>query len=65
MKSHNLGHSNLEISVIRLDCKGMPEFYGSAKEAESIPTLHRLSQGVMTVTLIKTEDINDSDIPLC
>jgi len=41
MKYHNLGHSNLEISVIGLGCMGMSEFYGSAQEAESIATLHR------------------------
>ena len=41
MKYHNLGHSNLEISVIGLGCMGMSEFYGSTKEAESIATLHR------------------------
>ena len=40
MKYHNLGHSNLEISVIGLGCMGMSDFYGSAKEAESIATLH-------------------------
>ncbi len=41
MKYHNLGHSNLEISVIGLGCMGMSEFYGSAQEAESIATLHQ------------------------
>jgi aryl-alcohol dehydrogenase-like predicted oxidoreductase len=47
MKYHNLGHSNLEISVIGLGCMGMSEFYGSAQEAESIATLHRaIERGV-------------------
>jgi aryl-alcohol dehydrogenase-like predicted oxidoreductase len=41
MKYHNLGHSNIEISVIGLGCMGMSDFYGSAHEAESIATLHR------------------------
>jgi len=41
MKYHNLGHSNLEISVIGLGCMGMSEFYGSAQEVESMSTLHR------------------------
>lgn len=41
MKYHRLGHSNIEISVIGLGCMGMSEFYGSAREAESIATLHR------------------------
>ena len=41
MKYHNLGHSNLEISVIGLGCMGMSEFYVSSQVAESIATLHR------------------------
>ena len=41
MKYHNLGHSNIKISVIGLGCMGMSEFYGSAREAESIATIHR------------------------
>jgi aryl-alcohol dehydrogenase-like predicted oxidoreductase len=41
MKYHNLGHSDLEISVIGSGCMGMSEFYGSAQEVESIATLHR------------------------
>ncbi|MCP4431315.1 MAG: aldo/keto reductase [Gammaproteobacteria bacterium] len=41
MKHHNLGHSNIDISVIGLGCMGMSEFYGSAHEVESIATLHR------------------------
>ncbi|MFH1196993.1 MAG: aldo/keto reductase [bacterium] len=41
MKYRNLGHSNLEVSVIGFGCMGMSEFYGSSQEAESIATLHR------------------------
>lgn len=41
MKYRNLGHSNLEISVIGLGCMGMSDFYGSTQEAESIATIHR------------------------
>jgi len=41
MKYHKLGHSNLEISVIGLGCMGMSDFYGSAREGESIATLHQ------------------------
>ncbi len=41
MKHHQLGHSNVVISVIGLGCMGMSEFYGSAREEESVATLHR------------------------
>lgn len=47
MKYHKLGHSNLEISVIGLGCMGMSEFYGTAREPESIATLHQaIEKGV-------------------
>jgi aryl-alcohol dehydrogenase-like predicted oxidoreductase len=55
MKYHNLGHSNLEISVIGLGCMGMSEFYGSAQEAESIATLHRAME--FGVNFFDTADI--------
>ncbi|MCP4936634.1 MAG: aldo/keto reductase, partial [bacterium] len=55
MKYHNLGHSNLEISVIGLGCMGMSEFYGSAQEEESIATLHRAIE--LGVNLFDTADI--------
>ena len=55
MKYHNLGHSNLEISVIGLGCMGMSEFYGSAQEAESIGTLHRAIE--LGVSFFDTADI--------
>jgi aryl-alcohol dehydrogenase-like predicted oxidoreductase len=55
MKYHNLGHSNLEISVIGLGCMGMSEFYGSAQEAESIATLHRAIE--LGVNFFDTADI--------
>ncbi len=55
MKYHNLGHSNLEISVIGLGCMGMSEFYGSAQEAESIATLHRAIE--LGVSFFDTADI--------
>jgi aryl-alcohol dehydrogenase-like predicted oxidoreductase len=55
MKYHNLGYSNLEISVIGLGCMGMSEFYGSAQEAESIVTLHRAIE--LGVNFFDTADI--------
>ena len=41
MKYHNLGHSNLEISVIGLGCMGMSEFYGKADDKESLKVLEK------------------------
>jgi aryl-alcohol dehydrogenase-like predicted oxidoreductase len=55
MKYRNLGHSNLEISVIGLGCMGMSEFYGSVQEAESIATLHRAIE--LGVNFFDTADI--------
>ena len=55
MKYHNLGHSNVEISVIGLGCMGMSEFYGSTREAESIATIHRAIE--MDVNFFDTADV--------
>lgn len=40
MRYHNLGNSDLQISVIGLGCMGMSDFYGNAREEDSIATLH-------------------------
>lgn len=55
MKYHKLGHSSLEISVIGLGCMGMSEFYGSAREAESIATLHQAIE--LGVSFFDTADM--------
>jgi aryl-alcohol dehydrogenase-like predicted oxidoreductase len=41
IRTHKLGNSDLEVSVLGLGCMGMSEFYGSADEAESVRVLHR------------------------
>ncbi len=41
MRTHRLGHSDLDVSVLGLGCMGMSEFYGRADEAESVRVLHR------------------------
>jgi aryl-alcohol dehydrogenase-like predicted oxidoreductase len=41
MRTHRLGRSDLDVSVLGLGCMGMSEFYGSADEAESVRVLHR------------------------
>ena len=41
MRTHRLGNSDLEVSVLGLGCMGMSEFYGSADEVESVRVLHR------------------------
>ncbi len=55
MKYHNLGHSDLEISVVGLGCMGMSEFYGSTEESESIATLHRAME--LGVNFFDTADM--------
>jgi aryl-alcohol dehydrogenase-like predicted oxidoreductase len=40
-RTHRLGKSDLDVSVLGLGCMGMSEFYGSADEAESVRVLHR------------------------
>src|SRR4029077_5560865 len=41
MQKRKLGNNNLEVSAIGLGCMGMSNYYGEAKEAESIATVHR------------------------
>ncbi len=55
MKYYNLGHSNLEISVVGLGCMGMSDFYGSADEEESISTIHRAIE--LGVNFLDTADM--------
>jgi len=41
MRTHQLGKSELEVSVLGLGCMGMSEFYGEAADSASIGVLHR------------------------
>jgi aryl-alcohol dehydrogenase-like predicted oxidoreductase len=41
IRTHKLGNSDLDVSVLGLGCMGMSEFYGNADEAESVRVLHR------------------------
>ena len=41
IRTHKLGDSDLDVSVLGLGCMGMSEFYGTADETESMRVLHR------------------------
>jgi aryl-alcohol dehydrogenase-like predicted oxidoreductase len=41
MRTHRLGNSDLDVSVLGLGCMGMSEFYGGADEGGSVRVLHR------------------------
>jgi aryl-alcohol dehydrogenase-like predicted oxidoreductase len=41
MRTHRLGDSDLDVSVLGLGCMGMSDFYGEADDAESLKVVHR------------------------
>jgi aryl-alcohol dehydrogenase-like predicted oxidoreductase len=55
MRTHRLGSSELEVSVLGLGCMGMSDFYGSADETESVLVLHRALE--MGMTFFDTADM--------
>lgn len=55
IRTHHLGNSDLEVSVLGLGCMGMSEFYGTADEKESVRVLHRSVE--LGMTFLDTADM--------
>lgn len=55
IRTHRLGNSDLNLSVIGLGCMGMSEFYGPADEAESVRVMHRALE--LGVNFLDTADM--------
>jgi len=55
MKTHELGHSGLSVSVMGLGCMGMSEFYSGRDDNEAIATIHKAL--ALGVTFLDTADM--------
>jgi aryl-alcohol dehydrogenase-like predicted oxidoreductase len=55
MRTHRLGNSDLDVSVLGLGCMGMSEFYGKADETESMGVVHRALE--LGMTFLDTADM--------
>lgn len=55
IRSHQLGASDLDVSVLGLGCMGMSEFYGTADEPKSVRVLHRAME--LGVNFLDTADM--------
>ena len=55
MRTHRLGASDLDVSVLGLGCMGMSEFYGRTDDAVSVRVLHRALE--MGVNFFDTADM--------
>lgn len=55
MQTRKLGTQGLEVSTLGLGCMGMSDFYGPARDEESIATIHRALD--LGITLLDTADM--------
>jgi aryl-alcohol dehydrogenase-like predicted oxidoreductase len=55
MRTHKLGKSAVELSVVGLGCMGMSEFYGPADDAQSIEVIHQALE--LGVSFFDTADM--------
>jgi len=55
IRTHRLGNSDLDVSVLGLGCMGMSEFYGATDDAESVLVMHRALE--LGINFLDTADM--------
>lgn len=55
IRTHRLGNSALDVSVLGLGCMGMSEFYGATDDAESVLVMHRALE--LGINFLDTADM--------